>query len=478
MSNSIFLSNSEIQIVKYSRSGEKIKIKGYISSPLPECSMINGVITDAQLLIDQLKQLKIKEPSYFENLSLTIDTNSILLKLIAVPSLKKEKYYLIVEDDLKNKLTAYQEVFYDFSFWNKKKKEMVILGTGADKASLETYLAVFKEAKIKLNRINVGIETIIRYLAKFNKDREDTYALNIIDNMSMVSLIFEKGVFVFTTRSRIVGESLDQISLSVVQNLSQLVQFNKNITRSFYIGASDELISKINELPINADVERVQFDLKQNTKGLRKIYNSSSFALFGAYADKNYINFMDTFKKSEKTKKKPSRFKLKYLLGFLLPIMLIGLYQYYYLQENKMIDENNEVKKYLKSEMVIKQKTQIDDYQKELKQWNEVSKNMDLGIEDFNKIPAINSTIVNSIYGTAGSQVTIKSLSFDTDSNSFDINALAKSQLDVSTYGSRLKETNLFSDVQYLGYQGNESDMTFTFKIKAILKTVENTKSE
>lgn len=478
MSNSIFLSNSEIQIVKYSRSGEKINIKGYISSPLPEGSMINGVITDAQLLVDQLKQLKLKEPSYFENLSLTIDTNSILLKLIAVPSLKKEKYSLIVEDELKNRLTAYQEVFYDFSFWNKKKKEMVILGTGADKASLETYLAVFKEAQIKLNRINVGIESIIRYLAEFNKDREDTYALNIIDNMSMVSLIFEKGVFVFSTRSRIVGESLDQISLSVIQNLSQLVQFNKNISRSFYIGASDELITIINELPINAEVERVHFDLEQNTKGIRKIYSSSPFALFGAYADKNYINYMDTFKKSEKTKRKPSKFKLKYLMGFLLPILLIGLYQYFYIQANKMIDENNEVKKYLKSETVIKQRTQINDYQKEIKQWNEVSKNIDFGIEDFNKISTLNSTIVNSIYGTAGSQVTIKSISFDTDSNSFDINALAKSQLDVSTYGSRLKETNLFSDVQYLGYQGNESDMTFTFKIKAILKTVEKSKNE
>ncbi|MDF2534761.1 MAG: pilM [Bacillales bacterium] len=478
MSNSIFLSNSEIQIVKYSRSGEKMKIKGYISTPLPEGSMINGVITDAQLLIEQLKQLKLKEPSYFDNASLTIDTNSILLKLIAVPSLKKEKYFLIVEDDLKNRLTAYREVFYDFSFWNKKKKEMVILGAGADKASLETYLAVFKEAQIKLNRINVGIESIIRYLEKFNRDREDTYALNIIDNMSMVSLIFEKGAFVFSTRSRIVGESLDQISLSVVQNLSQLVQFNKNIKKSFYIGASDELITKINELPIHAEVERVHFDLKQVTKGLRKIYTSSPFALFGAYANKNYINFIDTFKKSEKAKKKPSRFKLKYLLGFLLPILLIGLYQYFYIQANKMNDENNEVKKYLNSETVIKQKAQIDDYQKEMKQWYEVKKNMDVGIDDFNKISTINSTIVNSIYGTAGSQVTIKSLSFDTVSNSFDINALAKSQLDVSTYGSRLKETNLFSDVQYLGYQGNESNMTFTFKIKAILKAVENTKTE
>ncbi|MDF2556416.1 MAG: pilM [Bacillales bacterium] len=478
MSNSIYISNSEIQIVKYSRSGDKVKIDGYVSSILPEGCIINGVITDYQLLVGQLKRLKEEAPSFFTKLTLTVDTNSILTKKIPVPQLKRDKYYLIVEDELRGRLSAYRDVLFDFSFWNKRKKGTVILGAGVDKTAIDAYLTVFKEANIKLDHIHVGLESILRYLEHFKFNHESTFALNIIDKVSMLSLIFDKGEFVFSTRSRIMGESAIQIAQSVIQNLSQLFQFNKNITHSFYLGANDELLSEIkNRNPIS-EVEISQFNFNVETKGDPKMDPSLHFVLFGTYADDKHINFLDSFKRLEKANKKPSKFKPIYLLGFLIPIGIAGTFQFLNTQTNKIESENEKIKSFLKSEDVREQKRQIKVYQETINQLSEVNKNIDLGIEEFKEITTINSETVNSIYGLAGNQVTIKSFSFDSDSNSFDISASANSQLDISTYGSRLKETNLFSDVQYLGYQGSESSMVFTFKIKAILKSVEKSNTK
>lgn len=478
MSNSIFISNSEIQVVKYSRSGDKIKIHGYVSSSLPEGCIINGVITDFQLLIGQLKQLKEKEPSFFSKLSLTVDTNSILTKKIPVPSLKKDKYYLIVQDELRGRLSAYREVLFDFSFWSKRKKNTVILGAGVDKTAIDAYLTVFKEANIKLERISIGIESILRYLEDYKFNREDTFALNIIDKVSMISLIFENGEFVFSTRSRIMGENPNQEARSILQNLSQLFQFNKNITKSYYLGANDELISEIKNVNTISEVEVSHFNFNLKMKGVPKLETSLHFVLFGTYADDRYINFFDTFKRIEKANKKPSKFKPIYLVGLLIPIGIAATFQILNTVTNEIENDNTKIKSFLQSDQIRDQKQQIENYQREINQWNEVRKNIDLGIEDFNNSTTINSETVNSIYGLIGNQVSIKSFSFDAESNSFDINATANSQLDISTYGSRLKDTNLFSDVQYLGYQGSESSTVFTFKIKAILKSVEKSNTK
>jgi len=462
--NSIYISKNEIQAVGYTFSGGKVKINDFISVPLSEDCIINGIIADDEELKTALAELNGKKPALFKKPILTIDSSTILYKKIQSPILKDEQYRRLVSEELRDKIGVHSELVFDYSVLSHGKTESTILGTAADKPVIDSYVGIFSAVGIKVDRIIMGLESVIRYVAKTAELREGTIALNIVDGISMLSVIFENGEYMLSTRTRIVGEDDDEISRSISQSLSFLIQFNKMIKRSVYIGLSESIVTQISESRGDSEVKVESYNIFSGAISGSGAPATWHFTYFSAFADKSFGDILVLYKATSKPpkKKKPYLLPLSILLVFVAAVVAMYIYNQY--RTGKIIDEVDTLTEYIFSEEVILNKIEFKKLQEESGFLNASGRSIlaaraAMGTE-------ITRAIISPILQNTGGSIIIENISVDSVAGSISVSALAATQDDASAFATRLKTANAsYTGISYTGYSNIGEQYSFSITI-------------
>lgn len=262
MATSIYISNERIDIVQGSVKSKKIVVKNVIDIPITEGAIINGVITDEFEITEKLREAFKNNPSLDKNILLTVDSGSIYVKKLTVPSLNVRKLGGIIKENF-SEIDGYEDLLYDFATLDvgEKKDGALVLACAVERDLIESYYDIFKRLNIKIKKINISHACAISLISRVGTLLNDTFVISILDKNNMSNLLFVNGVYSYSNRTRLVEQRGSEACASeIFGNLSSLIQFNKSEKNgtdieSFYFCGTNENESELFNV-LSRDLER------------------------------------------------------------------------------------------------------------------------------------------------------------------------------------------------------------------------------
>ncbi len=267
--NIIHLGNNGLSLIQTENgSGNKIKINEYRYIPFEEGTIINGVITNidnAREALTDIKKIGAKSAT------LVVDSGKEARKICVVPSTKTKNIERICANEIKLLNEEFENPIYDYIYIDSAKTGgNKILLSVIEKEFIQTYVELFEEVGIKLNRIDMSTNALIKLTENTKEFSKKNYAIVLVDGNGVSSLIFNDNKFVFRNFSRITAmPKTDAYIDELVALIIQLRQFNqtqyieKEIEAVYFGGLDDfeeEALFPIIKETLNIKAQRYEFN--------------------------------------------------------------------------------------------------------------------------------------------------------------------------------------------------------------------------
>jgi hypothetical protein len=472
MKSSVYISSEKIQGISYIKDGKGVSVKDYVEYPLPEGTMVNGKIIDHGGLIDCLTQLRTKKPSVFKNPDLIIDGSSVFMKKIMVPKLSRAKYIQFLKDEFVDTAGNFEELVCDYSTLGKSGGKNSILACAADRVQVGYYISAFKAAGIKLRSVRVGAQAVIRYVTALPALRKTTFVLNVIDGNTLISMIFDNGVNVFMTRTRLYSDNRRQLLADVMDNLSGMIQFNKSekfddFAYSYYIGLSDDDVSQMNKVNPYPEIDLRRLDIFSGSKGTGSLGEDVHFVYLNVFLGDNCINLINSCKSVKKAKKSglnPARLWIPLLV--LLVAGLLGFSWHLHQQSVMLDDEIQEIEDYISDESIVNRLIEINEIKDKTDSLRDIEKELNSKFDADADKAQLTSEVLDLIIETQRTTITVLRIAYSESNAYIQVEATSINADAISDYVNELEQSDLVEEVIYPGGWGSAGGvLRFSFEI-------------
>jgi len=232
METIIYFSTKLIKVLRGKYSNGKFIIDSAISSSVPNDAVVNGVILDNESLLEAMGALK--QQVKFVKTTVIIDSNRVVHKISILPKCTRKQMDFVVENEFIDKNTKSDTHIYDYSVitpnFNGKHRNLVLC-CALERTIVSTYYNFFKDAGIKLSRIDVSISGIIG-LSKIIKADYKNKIICIVDHNVVNLLDISQNGTMLSNRSRIItDEGGDNYFTEVMEKINSYIQFKKSAAR-------------------------------------------------------------------------------------------------------------------------------------------------------------------------------------------------------------------------------------------------------
>ncbi len=245
---SIYLSNESIQILTGDAKYGILNITEYYSESMPERSIINGVITDFDAIKNSIGFITEKYKLSSGNIKLVVDIPSAMGKVMKVPDISEKKILKLIEREFSG--TSTENIIYDYAnisedikllskeekAQKKKKPGIDIYASAVQRNLIGDYIKLFESQRIKLQSINLGVNSVIKLGHFMRSLRGKTYIIMVLDGNSMASFLFLNGRYNISNKYRLVSERGSmELASEIARQTSSLMQFNSSQKSGFQI---------------------------------------------------------------------------------------------------------------------------------------------------------------------------------------------------------------------------------------------------
>jgi Tfp pilus assembly PilM family ATPase len=235
---SLYCSPTQLLLLSGTVSGQQANIEEFLTAPLPEQSMINGVITNKDAVTRFFQTISQQHGPYKQDVTLVLESSNIRTKIMTLPQVKESKLREFVHQDF-GEISEGGEDIFDFTVLGPGEEGGVeVLGIAAGKLLLQNYIDVLQAASFKLKRIDVG-SNALRKLASFIPQLASNSSVLVhIDDMSLAITLFRQGSYRISQRYRLINPlGTEERQREVSSNISSMVQFQKSHHRDISIDA-------------------------------------------------------------------------------------------------------------------------------------------------------------------------------------------------------------------------------------------------
>lgn len=299
MTVSVYLSNESIVVVSGKALKSIIKVNSFVTIPLPEGTLINGMIINDELIRSYLIKLRIKGILPKKNVRLVIDRSSVLVKFLKIPKMKENHVIKLIENTFSGAAQARNELVYDYSVIDAAETKgdgNKILGCAIEESFVEDYINLFKSAGAKLASIDIGLNSILKFHNYCNKYKNKTFVLSFVDADNIFSMLFINGKYSFSNRFRLIKKRGTAESFVEFGNfLSSIVQFNKtqkdnqDIELALYCGLREDEEVLCEELSSSLNIKVERFVKCSAIVPKRRIINKEPELIKNLFAVANLI---------------------------------------------------------------------------------------------------------------------------------------------------------------------------------------------
>lgn len=465
MKKVLYINNDQVRILLADLKNGEVKVIKSLKYTLEPGSVINGVLIRTNEILNIIKGNR----NFLKGATVVLNSSNIQIKKIDHPELKGKK----LDNYIKKEFSIPDDGSLIYGTISRKlENQYRTIFMGVPSELLKSYITLFKEAKIKLGRF----EILQNGMAKFVKGKKDlagqNFVLNLIEGSNLISVLIEAGEYVLTDRNRLIAEPDTELFLDeLLQKLSSMIQFNKSqkspnlITKSYYVGLDRDklLILEDKSVTMNVGLDVVGFidDSLHEKVGL------THFCCFmGLVEKKADINLLKQFNRlATKTKKKNwSR------IGILLALILV-IGSFTILKVKNMYTEKENA--YYQSEVSgtanAKELTELIYKQNQTMSIPAIVQELNTAKNDSVNKELLNASKLFKIIEVAKKSVAIISIEGNGSNGSLIIDGTGSDEFSTSNFVSKLKETELFSSVEYSGYISTSAN-EYSFTVVCILK--------
>ncbi|MDK2942551.1 MAG: hypothetical protein PWP56_2064 [Acetobacterium sp.] len=486
METLVFFSNKGIQVIKGVKGKGRLTIESTYDFPLEKGAMLNGVITDVEMVEAVLKEAAQAHKNLFQNVKLIIDSSLIAIKNIEIPTLKKSEMEKLVATEFEDTAGNYEDLVVDYTMISGPKKENMLC-IGLEKGVLETYVALFKRLKIKIKSIDVGLNTIIQYITQTKDYRGMTVAVNVVDGKNMLSLLFNEGRYIFSNRSRLLTDrGSESFAMELSDKLSTLIQFHKSqkheaeLNMSIYAGLDELELDMLRDSVY--DPEMNLFMVPQTPNIVVKIQAQENFVLpeaflitTGFFSHKKEVNLYTAYLRKLKPKKEIKPLHKALILPVGMIAFFLGVFLALFLLEQNMQKNLVEMNAYIddtENQALFMEAQALSDQLDEVNARISELENLNSAVDSK---PALVSENLDELASLQNGTIELTEMTYSEDDGILYLAGYASSETDASEYVDRLKETEYFSDINYTGYALREMEKTITTSATATSTSTSST---
>lgn len=455
MKTVIYLSSKQVMIL----TGDKFNsIKKAYRFEFKESCLINGVITNYDVLKKELGDFVKNNKISVKNVTLVLHSSKVINRNISLPSkLREKEIYPLIEKEMYD-LTRFESKYYfDYEF-----NDNIYRSYAVAESLIQPYIDLFKELKFNLKCIIPALESLIDICTELGFMRDKTGAVEFFDGDSVITLLFDKDSFVYSSSSRFMsipgtlafGKEVINKCLDLRNVL--MSQKSKSVLECVYFCG-------FNENDLNYIVNNIELEVK-NIDKLDETY----LALCGALVRKkgHGLNFLERYNADSRKKDKDTNL----LKGMFIPVFLIviaGLLSIGAIWADKRIqsqidDINNELSKLIYYE-AENTKYEADDKMRELSEFNEFE-------DKLSTYPYANSNVLKKIEEVAGNNISIHITGFDSESGKLQFDAASMDNQQIHLFIQRLSESEIFHDVSYSGYSYGKQENDYAIHVECTLE--------
>jgi hypothetical protein len=290
----------------------------------------------------------------------------------------------------------------------------------------------------------------------------------------MLSILFENGLYIFSTRSRLMADrGTDAFAGELSSKLSSLIQFNKSqkseyvLNMSLYAGLDEYELNALKNLVFDPDLSLFIIPQTPNIKDSFNIDDTFDFGTYiypiaAFFIGTKAINLYGAYKKSLVVKKK-RHFENKVLV---LPVGLLMAFALFFTvffvlqinaqhrlnDANAYINDETNQQQYLQAQQLSEAVDELNSQVSDVETINKaVASNPKLGTDKLTHL----TTLCNGV-------ITLDSMTYDGDNGGLFIAATASNVQEAAHFVERLKATGYFTKVEYDGYSQLTSASTTT----------------
>lgn len=474
MKASIHISTKMIRIISYTKARSRIITKDYLTYPLPDECVLNGVILDSSPIIEGLRSIKSSNPKLFKDVSLVIDGSFVYAKKITVPG-KLNKFMRdgVIRDEFADISTDSANLICDYHpLSNNADGSKEILACAVENTHVQAYLSVFAASEIKLASVHLGILTVLHFVKNKPEISNTDCVLNIVDDMVLLSMIFHNGVNVFQSRSRLYGDNRTELVSSTLDGFSGIIQFDKSqsfedITTCYYLGLSD---ADMDFIAMNTSYPEITFlplhiYKDENDAGL--LPPDAHFTYLNAHIPHTQSDLLSNMKMLKKIaqRSRPKKIWIPILAGIVLPLAAVIVFLM--MTVSDVMQEIQEINNYMYSPATIAEKVEIDALIAEAAYVDNLNQTVVSFKDEVAAEPHISRQILDTITGVGANTITIDSINFSSASGIISVSASCANERDAARYVEALSANALIDSVNYTGFSA-AGEGVFVFAIDVI----------
>ncbi|WKY47930.1 pilus assembly protein PilM [Eubacteriaceae bacterium ES3] len=473
METLVFFSNKGIEVVKGVKGKGRLNIEASYNFPMEEGAMLNGVITDVEMVESVLKEAAQTHKNLFQNVKLIIDSSLIAIKNIEIPTLKKKDMEKLVATEFEDSAGNYEDLVADYTMIPGPTKENMLC-IGLEKGVLETYVNLFKGLKIKIKSIDVGLNAIIQYITQTKDYKGMTLAINVVDGKNLVSLLFNEGKYIFSNRSRLLADrGTESFAMELSDKLSTLIQFHKSqkmeseLNMSIYAGLDELELDMLRSSVYDPEMNLFMVPQTPNIAVKSQAQDDFSFSedfliATGFFSHKKQVNLYTAYLKHLKPKKEMKPWHKALILPAGMIALFLGVFLALFLLGHNMEDNLVWINEYIADA----------ENQQQFMEAQALSDQLDLinaRISDLESLngaiaskPSIVAAKLNELESLQNNAIELTSMSYSEEDGILHLSGYANSEKDASRYVDRIKATEYFTYINYTGYALREMERTIT----------------
>ncbi len=224
MSVTVFLSNTNIQIVVGSGTSSGANVKRLVSVSIPNGAVLNGVVMDETALVAAIKECWKLNKLPKGDVTLILNSPQLRANFVDMPLMPDRKTSEFVQRETKDaRLSKPVSSWYMVEKDPKQRTQKVIAET-ADAQFIDTYVGIFAKAGIRLIDIHDGVTRAINLLK--GSTRNKTLVYMILDGTSLVTIFFAKGLYYYHSTKRVFNQpGTSEFAKEIFASISEIRQF-------------------------------------------------------------------------------------------------------------------------------------------------------------------------------------------------------------------------------------------------------------
>lgn len=479
MVNSIYCSNEKIQIVTGNTTKNNINVNSYKEIVLPEGTLLNGVILDSETMKIRLEEELKNSAIQDREINLVLDSTSILTKMIKVPSLSSEDVYKIIKMEFETARNK-EEFVYDYHVINQKNPDggATIFACAVAKTFAQAYVNLFKSIGYRVISIDIVQSAVIKLVENFDLFKDETCTLIINDGSNIILNLFVNGVYMLSTRYRLleelgstesINEILGRISVHTQFIATQKLEYK--ISKIYFCGNYGEGVD------ISSSLKNV-LDIDSSNLAFGNILNNSDNKNICEYIyavgniislKKKSINLIKQLSVDHEKKEKQKKFRMVVFPIVGLVVVFIGIYLTIFISKMLIDNKIDTLNSYISDSQNLEKYNEYLSYKQQSNNYTKILtelENQDIMMTNY---PDLGSGFFGIVEQCASGLMTINQMSYRISEEgifSLEITGVADNVPNIVNFIGNLENNNIV-------YQNNGYYLTgsvYEFSVICILE--------